>query len=346
MTTPTKNTGKPSRRATLADVAAEAGVSTITVSRALRRPDIVSSKLRGRISAAVRKLGYVPDPAARAMASGRSNVIGVVIPSVTNDVFSQVISGILDISAPTPWEVQLFNTRYDAAQEEEAIRIFLGQRPAGLIVAGVDQSPEARALLQGAGCPVVQIMETDSDPVDMQVGFSHHDGARAALRHLVDAGFRRPAFLGARMDPRSHRRLEGFREAARIAEVFDPVRVVTSLEPSNVALGRELLSRLLDVAPDTDAVFCNNDDLALGVQFEALSRGIAVPDQLGICGYNDLGFMAAAHPPMTSVRTFRHRVGELATELILSRLRGEIPETAVHDLGFRLMARDSTTRSP
>ena len=337
-------TDRSSRRVTLADVARKTGVSTITVSRALRRPEMVSEEVRTRIMAAVDALGYLPDPAARTLASRRSEVIGVLIPSVTNAVFSGVLTGIYDTVAGTPWTVQLGNTRYLPQTEEALIRVFLSQHPAGLIVAGIDQSAPARAALERADCPVVQIMELGPDPVDQLVGFSHRDAARAATEHLLAQGYRRPAFLGARMDPRSQRRLEGFRDALAAAGLDPEGRTLTTPEPSSVRLGGTLFDDQRARDPATDAVFCNNDDLALGAQFAALRAGLRVGPEVGICGFNDLEVMASAVPPITSVRTHRREMGETAARLILDRLGGADPGPAVTDLGWTLLPRPSTDR--
>ena len=331
-----------SKRVTLAEVAARAGVSPITVSRALRRPDTVQAETRARIDVAVAALGYVPDPAARALATGRADVIGVLIPSATNAVFTDVLSGIYDCLAESRFDVQYGITRYEPATEEKLLGVFLRQRPAGLIIAGIDQTEAARRLLERANCPLVQIMETGPDPVDMMVGFSHHDAAAAATRHLLDRGYRRPGFLGARMDPRTRRRFAGFRAEAEAHGVFDPDRVETTEVPSSVGGGAELLRALLARHPETDAVFCNNDDLALGALFEAMRMGVLVPGQLGICGFNDLEMMRAAEPPLTSVRTNRFEMGTRAAEMIRARLEGRATGPALVDLGAQVQERRST----
>ena len=335
-----------SRKITLADVAERANVSPITVSRALREPAKVSAAARDRIEAAIRATGYVPDPAARALASGRTDVIGVIIPSVTNNVFAEVLRGVYAGVEGSPFGIQLGNSRYSPVMEEDLIRVFLSQRPAGMIVTGHDQSPAARGLLAGANCPVVQIMETGSDPIDMQVGFSHYDAARAATAHLLDQGYRRPGFIGARMDPRSQRRLSGFQDQADQAGVLDPARIVTTGEPSSVSLGARLFADLIARHPETDAVFCNNDDLALGVLFECHRRHIAVPRALGIIGFNDLEMMAAAEPPLSSVSTDRRGMGERAIAMLRDRIGGGDPADRNVDLGYQLMARRSTARPP
>lgn len=326
----------------LVDVAEAVGVSAITVSRVLRKPELVSEGVRQRVTEAVARLGYVPDPAARALASARTDVLGILIPSVTNNVFSAVLRGIYDRVEGLPFNIQLGNTRYSVLEEERLLGVFSRQRPAGLIITGVDQSARSVALLRQVDCPIVQIMELGDDPIDMMVGFSHRDAGRAATRHLVERGYRRIGFLGARMDPRTQRRLEGYGEVLREAGLFDDKRVVTTHRSSTVTLGCDLLGELLSRDPTVDAVFCNNDDLAVGVLFECQRRRISVPEDFGICGFNDLEMMAVAHPPLTSVRTHREDMGRRAIDMLIARIAGEDIADPVIDLGHEIIARPST----
>lgn len=329
---------------TLKDVAAAADVSVITASRALRTPDIVSDKVRERVQQAVDALGYAPNQAARALASATTSTIGVLIPSVTNLVFSDVMRGIYDAVEGTPYQVQLGNTRYTNRKEEELLRVFAAQRPAGLIVSGIDQSQTARALLESFGCPVVQIMDIGPDPIDMMIGFDHREGGRAAVRHLIENGYRRIGFIGARMDPRAQRRLDGYSEVLHAEGLYDERLILTSPQASSVTRGGEMFSDFLGMAPDADAVFCNNDDMALGALFECQRRHIRVPTQFGIMGYNDLDYTAVSNPPISSIRTLRYEMGYRAIEMIIAASKGERPEPAVVDVGYELKARQSTSR--
>jgi LacI family gluconate utilization system Gnt-I transcriptional repressor len=331
-------------RPTIADVAKLAGVGAITVSRALRDPGLVSEDLRRQITAAVRTLGYVPDTNARALASARANVIGVLVPSLTNNVFADVVRGIYDGLGDADLQIQIGNTHYSGMEEERLLKVFLGQRPAALIVSGIDQTPAARRLLDGAGCPVVQIMESGPDPIDMMIGFSHLDGGRVATQHLIDCGYRRIGFVGARMDPRSQRRLAGYRQATEAAGLYDPRLVITTPIPSSISLGRELLRDALAKTPSLDAVFCNNDDLALGVLFECNRAFIDVPQTIGIAGFNDLDMMQAAYPSLTSVRTYRYEIGRRAVTMARARIDGQAADPPVVDIGFELKPRESTAR--
>lgn len=316
----------------------------MTVSRALRQPDKVSSLLRGQIDEAIRELGYVPNQSARALAAARADIVGVLIPSLANNVFSEVVRGLYSGLGNSPLQIQIGNTHYSEEEEERLLRLFLRQRPSGLVVSGIDQNDAARDLLANAGCPVVQIMEIGSDPIDLMVGFSQRACGRAATEHLLSQGYRRIAFLSARVDPRARRRLKGYKAAMRDAGLYDPELITTSSAPTSVSQGRTLFLEAVARTADLDAFFCGNDDIALGVLFECNRVGIAIPDRYGVVGFNDIEMMAVAHPTVTSVRTPRYEIGKCAMELVRAELAGDpIPQRIV-DLGFELKVRQSSAR--
>ena len=327
----------------LAEVAKHAGVSPITASRFFRNPEALSVAKRERVASAVLELGYVPNLAARALASQRTEVIGVLIPSLTNNVFNDVLRGIYDASEGGRHNIQFVNTRYSILQEEKLLRLFQAQKPSGLIVTGINQTAESRSVMEAMNCPVVQIMELGPNPMDMMVGFSHNDAAFSAVSHLLDQGRRRIGLIGARMDPRVQRRLEGYSNAMKGAGLFDPRLIVTTPVPTSVTLGGTLLADLLAQAPDVDAAFCINDDLALGVLFECQRRQIPVPGKIAIVGFNDMEYMASAVPSLTSVRTNRYEMGRKAVTMLTEAIEGRRPESPVIDLGFELMVRASST---
>ena len=222
-----------------------------------------------RVESAAKELGYVPNLAARALASQRTEVIGVLIPSLTNNVFSDVLRGIYDALDGNRYSIQLANTRYSILQEEKTAASVPGAE-ARRADRDRDQSDgrTPAQIMESADCPIVQIMEIGPAPIDMMIGFSHFDAAKAAISHLLEQGCRRIGFLGARMDPRVQRRLDGYRAAMSDAGLFDPLLIVTTAVPTSVTLGGTLFADLLAKSPDIDAVFCANDDLALGALFE------------------------------------------------------------------------------
>jgi LacI family gluconate utilization system Gnt-I transcriptional repressor len=198
--------------------------------------------------------------------------------------------------------------------------------------------------MESVDCPIVQIMEIGPAPIDMMIGFSHFDAAKAAISHLIAQGCRRIGLLGARMDPRVQRRLDGYRSAMNDAALFDPRLIVTTAVPTSVTLGGALFADLLAKAPDIDAVFCVNDDIALGALFECKRRQMMVPDQIAIVGFNDLEFMASSEPTLSSVRTNRYEMGRNAAMMVIETLEGHRPTAPVVDLGFSVMERQSSAR--
>jgi LacI family gluconate utilization system Gnt-I transcriptional repressor len=338
----TGTVGTPPKRITLADVARRAGTSTITASRALRRPDMVSDGLRARITEAVDALGYVPNPAARALASRRSATVSVLVPSITDEASTGVLKGLYDAEPETPLSLQLGLVGDTRTATERSIRMVLAQAPAGIIVANAELPAAACALLDTAGCPVVQIGDLAGTSLDMRVGFSHRDAGRKAAEHLLEQGYRAPAFLGTAIDARSDMRLAGYREAMEAAG--RAAHVITAARASDAAPGTRLFERLRRDVPEADAVLCSDDTLALSVQFAARRAGLAVGRDFGICGFGDQPLMAAAWPAITGLRLPRHEIGRAALAMIAARLDGQDTGPTARDLGFALIPRASTAR--
>ena len=332
------------RRLTLNDVAARAGVSAVTASRVLRRPEMVSSDLRRRVESAVDELGYIPNQLASGLASAHTGTIGVVIPSLTNSVFSDYLRALHDVLLPAGFQALVLNSRYMPGEEDKAISTLLGQHPEAMVVAGIDQTDRARRLLQAAGIPVIQTMELTDDPIDINIGFSQHAAGYAATRFLLDQGHTRIGHIRARLDPRSRRRAEGYRQAMEEASIDCSALVGATPRASTVAIGAELFAEIRARVPSLDAVFTCNDDLALGAMFECHRRGIRVPEDISIVGFNDLEFCASAYPSLTSVATPRYEMGLRAAEIVLEIIRGsgKRPERRQMDLGFKIRERQST----
>lgn len=329
-------------RVTVKDVAERAGVGTMTVSRALRAPDSVSARLRARIEAAVADLGYVPNRLAGGLASSRTRTVPVIIPSLSNNVFPDIVEGISGVLQRHDLQILLGNTHYSLADEETLVSIFLSWSPDGVIIAGLEHSERTRRMLAAADIPVVEIVEWGEFPIDMNVGLSHVAAGRAMGEYLIGRGYRRIAFVGPQMerDVRAAKRLEGL-QAALAAAGRQEGPVVSLDRPSTVRAGSEALSRLLDEAPDIDAVFFANDDLAMGGLFACQRRGIPVPGALAVAGFNGLEFADEVTPRLTTILTPRYEIGRRAAEMLVARLAGQtVAETRV-DVGFTLLRRES-----
>lgn len=330
---------RPSGRVTLVDVAQRVGVSTMTVSRALKDPALVLPQVRERIDAAIAELGYIPNHAARTLASARSKLIGVLVPSLSNAVFVETLAGVQDCAGPAGYQLLIGNTGYSPQRQIELLSAWLAHAPDGFLVASIDDSDAIRQRLRAASVPLVHMFDLAPGEA-WSVGFSQRSAGFAIGKHLLARGMRRPAFIAAQLDPRTMQRRAGYRRALAAAG-FDASLEVLTEAPSSVELGCELLGKLLKKAPDCDAVFCCNDDLALGVLFECQRRGIAVPRDLAVVGFNDLPFAAWSSPSITTVATPRYEVGFEAARMLLQILDGEVPGERRIDLGFTLVTRES-----
>ena len=331
-------------RATLADVARHAGVSPVTVSRAIRHPEMVSEELRKRIDDAVIKLNYIPNHLASALASTRTHIVGVIVPSLTNGVFDDYLSAIQDVLNAAGIQVLVLNVRYSETEEEKAIETLMGYHPEAMIVAGVDQTERSRQLLRNAGVPVVQTMDITDSPIDLNIGLDHAEAGAAAVRFLHAQGHRKIAHLTARGDPRARRRHAGYQRQMDEYGLSTEGLVAATPRISDVAMGGDLFSQVLAEVPGVTAVFTCNDDLALGTLFECQRRGIRVPNDVAIIGFNDLDFAGAAVPPLTSVAIERREMGTWSARAVLEIIRGggKRPKQPTVDVGFSIKARGST----
>lgn len=337
------NSSRSTGRVTLSDVAARAGVSPITASRALKAPYKVSEKLKTKIYQAVSELGYIPNHAARSLASSETKIISVIFPSLSNAVFPDVLDGIHDVLTPAGYRILLANCHYSEDQEEVLVRTLLEQSPDGIIITGIDQSENTCKLLLNSNTPVVQIMELTDSPIDMNVGFSHFQASYDLVTNLQNAGYRKIGFIGARMDPRSQRRLAGYQQAMLDKGLPHTTYQLTSQSHTSFKLGAILFKQLLKESPDLEVICFSNDDLAAGAVFECNRSGLRIPEDISIAGFNDLHFAAELIPPLTTVSIPRYEMGKKAAEYLLHKIvdqENTLPQQ--HDVGYTVIQRDST----
>jgi LacI family gluconate utilization system Gnt-I transcriptional repressor len=266
------------------------------------------------------------------------------VPSLTNGVFDDYLSAIQDTLNPAGIQVLVLNVRYSEGEEERAIGTLLGYHPEAMIVAGVDQTERSHELLAQAGIPVVQTMDVTNNPIDLNIGLDHGEAGYAAVQYLYALGHRKIAHLTARGDPRARRRHAGYRRAMEELGLYDERLVRAWPTISTVDMGSKQFAEVLASVPDVDAVFTCNDDLALGTLFECQKRGIRVPEDVGIMGFNDLDFCVATVPALTSISTERRAMGTWAAETIVDLIRGSgrRPKETRVDVGYIIKARGST----
>ncbi|MFY3386539.1 LacI family DNA-binding transcriptional regulator [Paracidovorax sp. MALMAid1276] len=324
---------------TLREVAERAGVSMITVSRAINTPRQVSDATRARVQEAVAALGYVPNLVAGGLRSARSHVVTALVPTLTGPLFGSMVQALTDALELRGFQVMVGQVGYAHSREDELLRAIVGRRPDGIVLTGIMHSPEGRRLLTASGIPVVETWDFTDTPIDMLVGLRHEALGAAVCEHLHARGRRRLALLSGG-DERAARRAQGFAAAAQRLGLRAPT-VRLGKSPTTHADGRDGLRALLAEVSDMDAVFCSSDMLALGVLTEARVLGIAVPEQLAVMGFGDLDFARTVSPSLSTVRIDGTRMGQTAARLIADRADGKTVAEPVVDIGFSIIERDS-----
>lgn len=327
---------------TVHDVARVAGVSAITVSRALNSPDQLSETTLIRVRQAIEDTGYVPNLLAKGLNAKQSaRLVAALIPTLSGPVFSETIQALTHALARKNYQLILGQSGYgDDLREDDLLNAIIGRRPDGIVLTGVLRSDLGRKRLVSSGIPVVETWDLSASPIDMLVGFSHEQAGRAVCEFLHARGRCRPALITAE-DARALRRSEAFAERATELGMAS-VPVITVPAPATLADGREGLVKLQQAHPEVDSVFCSSDMLALGVLTEAQARGLPVPRQLAVVGLGDLDFAASVYPSLTTVRIDGKAIGGYAAQFIMDRAE-RIPQTTrIVDVGFSIIEREST----
>jgi LacI family transcriptional regulator, gluconate utilization system Gnt-I transcriptional repressor len=325
---------------TLGDVAKLAGVSPMTVSRALNQPDLVTPETRGRIHQVIERTGYVPNLLAGGLASQRSRLVAAIVPSITNGIFVETVQALTDRLWQAGYQVMLGLSGYPATREDALLSAVLSRKPDAVCLTGINHSTETRKRLLAAHIPIVETWDLTPTPIDMLVGFSHERVGEAVARHMLEKGHRRFGLIWAN-DERAAARRRGFMAELARARV-DDAETITVPAPSTLALGRQAMGTLLGRSARPQMVFCSSDTLAHGALEEARSRGLDVPGDVALMGFGGLEFTQYTWPPLSTVSVDRSAIGRIAAEVILARIAGESPSERVIDVGFRIVDRGTT----
>ncbi|MFP4137650.1 MAG: gluconate operon transcriptional repressor GntR [Halomonas sp.] len=322
------------RRPTLQDIADRVDATKMTVSRCLRRPESVSAALRERIFAAAEEVGYIPNRAPDLLSKATSRAIGVLVPSLTNQVFADVLVGVEAVTEPAGYDLMLSHYGYSMEHEERSLASLLSYNIDAVLLADSRHTERCRRMLATAGIPSVEIMDATSPPLHQAVGFDNVAAARDMVGEMIRRGRRRILYLAVRLDERTRQREQGYRQAMEAAGLA-PLSLRRT-QRSSYSVGASLMGDILVHHPDADGIFCTNDDVAIGAYFECLRRGVRVPERMAIAGFHghDVGQVMA--PRMASVITPREAIGRHAAEELLARLRGEPLTRPCIDLGYRI----------
>ncbi len=322
------------KRPTLQDIADRVGVTKMTVSRCLRDPAQVSEAIREKVEQAVEDLGYIPNRAPDILSNAKSNAIGVLVPSLTNQVFAEVIRGIESVTTPAGYQTMIAHYGYSEELEEQSIASLLSYNVDAIILSENVHTDKARKMLQTASIPVVEIMDSYSPRIEQAVGFDNTQAAKEMTKAMLAQGREHIAYFAARMDERTRLKMEGYRQA--LAEVGKTEITLQTEAASSFTLGSKLLGEVLDKYPYVDGIFCTNDDLAIGALYECQRRGISIPEQMAIAGFHGHDISQVMIPKLATVLTPREEIGKVAAQQLIERLKGSQDWPACIDLGYQI----------
>ena len=327
-------------------VAKLAGVSTATVSRALQQPDVVAASTRERVLAAVAKVGYTPNFLATNLRKLRSHAVLALVPDIGNAFFSEIIKGMEQVASERGYSVLLGNTHNDPEREFELAARVAARQADGLVTlsARIPFRNYRESLRQGTLPPIVNACECVSGAGVPIVQIDNRAAAAKATAHLIDLGHRRIGFVkGPDGSPLTTDRLNGYERALRTASI--PLRTEYIFDGDfSAESGLAAAEGLLGLAQPPTAIFCSNDEMAIGAIRMLRSRGVSVPAQMSVMGFDDIPLARYIDPPLSTVLQPKLEMGREAMKILCDLLEGRAPAKLAHTLPFQLIVRDSTAR--
>jgi LacI family transcriptional regulator, repressor for deo operon, udp, cdd, tsx, nupC, and nupG len=326
------------------EVAKRAGVSTATVSRVLSRPDVVSPDTRVRVLKAVERLGYAPNSVAKNLRTLKSRKLLVTVPDIANPFFALILQGIEDAAQKNGYAVLVGDTQDDETREERYAQMLKQKEADGLIFLGHRLPRVAASVVQELSPLCAPIVNGCEFSAELGVPSVHIDNAKAsaeAMQHLFELGHRAIGIVtGPLRSPLSRDRLAGARASARERDC-EPDLIVMQGDFS-IQSGAEAAEALLQREHPPTAVFCFNDEMAMGVIRCARRRGLRIPEDLSIVGFDDIRFAQCLEPPLTTIAQPMRAIGEGTVRLLLEILNGHHVTPVSVTLPHTLQVRSST----
>ena len=332
------------RWSTMKEVANLAGVSKITVSRVLRSPKLVSPTTREKVQNAISELGYVPEAAAGALSSGKSQIVAANISTLSGSIFLPTINKLSSILSQHGIQLILSNSEYSEEIEFQQLSALIAQRPLGLVLSNAFNSPKRRSMLSQMGCKVIEIWDLPTKPIDYAVGFSNFDAGYSMTQFLFkQCSYKKIAFLGTKQgfDRRSEMRFQGYKKFQ--IKHKNQIRAVdlNASGKGSIYDGTIGLNWILDKWPDTDAIFCSGDVLAIGAVCEAKRKGLSVPKDIAISGFGDIEFSNSYGIDLTTIKVRGEEIGAHVANIIIGDREEDFIENKAIDVGYDIVRRST-----
>jgi LacI family transcriptional regulator/LacI family repressor for deo operon, udp, cdd, tsx, nupC, and nupG len=326
---------------TIKDIAKIAGVSHTTVSRALKGHYSISAKTTARIRKLAKEMGYTPSAVAQSLLSHRTQTIGMVITTTADPFSTQIVGGVEQIAQMAGYSVFLSSSHNNSEREMAVVETFQRRRVDAIIVTSSRVGSLYSSRLDQIQIPIVLINNQEEGDYLYSVAVDDVHAAQMAVEHLISLGHRRIGYVGATNRPKSNRRrLDGYRTALDYAGItFDPELIFSPVANTDIERGQVTLKLLMSA--QATAVFCYNDNIAIGLLLACRAEGIGVPQELSIVGFDDIEPALYVTPPLTTVRQPRFELGQRAMSMVLDLLEGQ--EVQDQLLACDLIIRESTT---
>ncbi|WP_235439061.1 LacI family DNA-binding transcriptional regulator [Candidatus Rhodobacter oscarellae] len=318
---------KPGSTITMRDVARVAGVSRMTVSRALRKDSPVSRETCEKILKVVRDMNYVPDQMAGSLTTKRSGFVAMLVPSLNNLHFAETVQSLTEGLEGIGRQILLGHTDYSAAREEKLVEDMLRRRPEAIVLSYDGHSDRTVTLLSEANVPVIELWERPEDPIGHTIGFSNRVAARDMTTALIEQGYRSIAFMGEEKDDwtRGAARRTGFVAAMDAAGLSAHRVFQVGKPPLSIEEGATATPALLQRYPDTDCIFCVSDAPAFGALSALTGQGLSVPRDMGVAGFGNFEVSRFSSPAISTVVVDPKGIGRATARLIGDLLEGHAP---------------------
>jgi len=333
---------------TIKDVARKAGVAHTTVSRALRGSPLISTETTERIRQIAAEMGYQPSAAARSLKTNRSQVLGVIVSSIDDSFFSEILQGIDDVAQQSGYSLFIAASQHDLIRERSIVRTMREHRVDGVIICSTPFSAEQSKQLRSYEIPIVVINNQSAEDYRHSIYHDDLDGSQQVMRHLIELGHKHIAYLGYTRSGRTNlSRLAGYREQMRKAGLTIYDGYECEVQTSDPQSGQASVQHFLSLMQRPTAIFCYNDMLAIGVMRGLQAAGLRVPEDCSIVGFDNITFSAFTNPPLTTFDQPKRTIGVQAAQLMLGLLDlsndGKARESKIQTLKGRLLLRASTT---
>jgi LacI family gluconate utilization system Gnt-I transcriptional repressor len=329
--------------ARMSDIAERAGVSLMTVSRALRLPSKVAPATLAKIQAVANELGYVPNLVAGALAGQRSGFIVVIIPNLKAEIYSECVEGITKVCEAKGLRILLGSSGYSLETEYKLLESLMSYRPSGVILTGHTHLPEVKELIERYSLPVVETFNLTDNPIRACVGYSNFRALYEMTEILIRRGCKDIVHLCTDYTPndRNADRRAGY--AAAMRENGFPETAIRFLptEFTYAGAGHAVADYLAKSDHRPDGLVCGGDILAIGALLYCQKQGIKVPNEIAIAGFDDLELSSILQPSITTVRVPRRVMGEAAARHLIRQIEGHSSRQNIIDLGYEIMMRET-----